>query len=60
VERDTAFDDEKFRSGGIRLYYREVTGMGSDLKTGVLLGAGFDDIAPNQPKDISSWAYSII
>ncbi len=57
VERDFAFDDEKFRSGGIRLYYREVTGMESDLKTGVLLEAGFDDIAPNQPKDISSWAY---
>lgn len=57
VERDFAFDDEKFRSGGIRLYYREITGMRSDLKTGVLLEAGFDDVAPNQPKDISSWAY---
>jgi hypothetical protein len=27
------------------------------LKDGVLLEVGFDDIAPNQPRDISSWAY---
>lgn len=57
VERDIAFDDKKFRSGGIKLYYPEVTSMESDLKTGVLLEVGFDDVTPNQPKDISSWAY---
>jgi hypothetical protein len=28
-----------------------------DLKEGVLLEAGFDVVAPNTPKDISSWAY---
>ncbi|MES2659502.1 MAG: nucleotidyl transferase AbiEii/AbiGii toxin family protein [Verrucomicrobiota bacterium] len=57
VERDTQFDDAKFRSGGIRLNYAEVTGTKSDLKHGVLLEAGFDDVAPNEPKTISSWGY---
>ena len=28
-----------------------------DLKDGVLLEAGFAQVAPNQPKTISSWAY---
>jgi hypothetical protein len=27
-----------------------------DLKDGVLL-AGFDDVAPNEPRDMSSWLY---
>ena len=27
------------------------------LKDGVLLEVGFDDVTPNEPKDISSWAY---
>src|SRR5208282_5817958 len=27
------------------------------LKPGVLLEAGFDDVSPNSPKDISSWLY---
>lgn len=57
VERDTAFDDAKYRSGGIRLNYKEVNGTKSDLKQGVLLEVGFDDVAPNVPQDISSWAY---
>lgn len=57
VERDTAFDDEKFRSGGIRLFYKSVTEAVDGLKDGVLLEAGFDDVTPNTAKDISSWAY---
>ena len=57
IERDTEFDNESFRSGGIRLYYPEMTGMSSVLKDGVLLEAGFDTVAPNIDKDISSWAY---
>jgi hypothetical protein len=56
IERDTEFDNETYRSGGIRLYYRETTGK-TDLKDGVLLEAGFDTVAPNIDKDISSWAY---
>lgn len=57
VERDTAFDDVKMRSAGIRLLYPEATGGDSDLKQGVLLEAGFDDVTPNTSCDISSWAY---
>lgn len=57
IERDTEFDNESYRSGGIRLYYPETTGAKSVLKDGVLLEAGFDTVAPNINRDISSWAY---
>jgi predicted nucleotidyltransferase component of viral defense system len=57
VVRDHEFDDERLRSGGIRLHYPETTGMKSTLKEGILLEVGFDDVAPNEPRDISSWAY---
>lgn len=57
VERDIEFDDEKYRSGGIRLSYNSTTNSIPDLKDGVLLEVGFDDITPGTPKDISSWAY---
>ncbi|MFD2256875.1 nucleotidyl transferase AbiEii/AbiGii toxin family protein [Luteolibacter algae] len=57
IERDTTFDDAKYRSGGIRLNYKEVNGTKADLKQGVLLEVGFDDVTPNIPQDISSWAY---
>ena len=57
VERDTAFDDEYYRSGGIRLHYDSVTTPIEGLKEGILLEVGFDDVAPNEPRTISSWAY---
>ena len=57
VARDTAFDDAKYRSGGIRLHYKSTTGPLSGLQDGILLEVGFDDVTPNQAKDISSWAY---
>lgn len=57
VERDTAFDDDKYRSGGIRLYYDTPHNHPGDLKEGILLEVGFDDVTPNSPKTISSWAY---
>jgi hypothetical protein len=57
VERDTAFDDEKLRSAGIRLHYPTYVPALEGLRTGVLLEAGFDTVAPNEPKDISSWLY---
>jgi Nucleotidyl transferase AbiEii toxin, Type IV TA system len=57
VERDTAFDEEKMRSGGIRLFYRSHVPAMKGLKEGVLLEAGFDDVAPNEARDISSWLY---
>ncbi len=56
VERDHEFDDpDKYRSGGIRLYYNTYTAALEGLKEGVLLEAGFDTVTPNQPVDISSW-----
>ena len=58
VERDTAFDDTRqYRSAGIRLIYASINGLVEGLKDGVLLEVGFDDVAPNEPRDISSWAY---
>ena len=58
VERDTAFDDHRqYRSAGIRLTYASINGSVEGLKDGVLLEVGFDDVAPNEARDISSWAY---
>lgn len=56
IERDTEFDNETYHSGGIRLYYPETTRTNRISRT-VLLEAGFDTVAPNIDKDISSWAY---
>lgn len=58
IERDMAFDDDKYRSGGIRLYYNTPQIHPKDIKEGILLEVGFDDITPNSPKTISSWAYN--
>lgn len=58
VERDTAFDDMNcYRSGGIRLNYKNVVNKVDGVKEGILLEAGFDDITPNSPVSISSWAF---
>lgn len=57
VWRDTEFDDKKYRNGGIRLNYNSTTIPIPDLKDGILLEVGFDDVTPNTPKDISSWVY---
>ena len=57
VERDHAFDDEKFRSGGIRLHYDSAFDNPVGLKEGILLETGFDDTQPNSPRTISSWDY---
>ncbi len=56
-ERDTVFDDDKYRSGGIRLYYQTSYNHPKDLKDGILLEVGFDDVTPDFPKTVSSWAY---
>ncbi len=56
-ERDTAFDDEKLRSAGIRLIYPTANKAMEGIKSGILLELGFDDTAPNRPVTISSWAY---
>jgi hypothetical protein len=57
VARDTAHDDAKCRSGGIRMQYRSYFPALADTKDGILLEVGFDDTTPNQPVMISSWAY---
>ncbi len=57
VTRDTAFDNKDFFSAGIRLLYETTTEPVPGLREGILLEVGFDDVTPNTPKDISSWAY---
>ncbi|MBK6998724.1 MAG: nucleotidyl transferase AbiEii/AbiGii toxin family protein [Rhodoferax sp.] len=57
VWRDTAFDDDKMRSAGIRLLYPNRVGQHSGIKDGILLELGFDDTTPNRPVTISSWAF---
>jgi Nucleotidyl transferase AbiEii toxin, Type IV TA system len=57
VVRDPAFDDEKYRNGGIRLRYDSAFETPPGLKEGVLLEVGFDDTMPNVPATISSWAF---
>lgn len=57
VERDITFDDEKYRSGGIRLIYESLFDGQTGLKEGILLEIGFDDTTPNEAVTISSWAY---
>jgi len=58
IVRDTEFDDlDYYRSAGIRLKYHSYTEALPTLKEGILLEVGFDDVNPNSPIDISSWAY---
>lgn len=54
--RDTVFDDEKYRSGGVRLRYNGHNTQSTGLKEGILLEIGFDTVTPNQAITISSWA----
>ena len=57
VDRDTAFDAlPKYFSGGIRLTYEAQFPSDGSAKEGILLEVGFDDVIPNQPLNISSWA----
>lgn len=57
VQRDAAFDSlPKYFSGGIRLLYDAKFPSDGTAKEGILLEVGFDDVIPNQPIDISSWA----
>lgn len=53
IERDREFDDIKYRSGGIRLFYQGHTPISEGIKDGILLEAGFDQVTPNCPVDIS-------
>lgn len=61
IERDHAFDDtEKYRSGGIRLYYETFTPNFNDIKEGILLEAGFDTTTPNIQINITSWVWEYL
>lgn len=55
VRRDSDYDDEKYRNGGIILDYPSVVTQLSGVKSGILLEVGFDVTAPNAPCTISSW-----
>ena len=57
VLRDHAFDNDRLFSAGIRLIYPELTPLPQGVKAGVLLEAGFDQVSPNAPRLISSWAW---
>lgn len=57
AERDEEFDNARMRSAGIRLFYPETSELPTGVKTGILLEAGFDQVTPNRPVLISSWAY---
>lgn len=59
IERAPEFDDAKYRSAGIRMVYPVATDHLYGVKEGILLEVGFDDTAPNQPCDISSWALDV-
>ena len=52
VVRDHDFDDDHYRSGGIRLHYDTQTGTLAGLKDGILLELGFDVVTPNMPRTI--------
>ncbi len=55
--RDYSFDDPKMRNVGIRANYSSCFESIDSLKEGVLLEVGFDQVTPNVPQTISSWAY---
>lgn len=59
VEIDHAYDDPsgRWRNVGIQLKYSSKLDRLKGVKDGVLLEVGFDDVDPNDPMDISSWAY---
>jgi hypothetical protein len=54
IDRDTI---NPVKLDGNRLSYESFTDPAEDLKEGVFLEAGFDDVAPNVARDISSWMY---
>lgn len=57
LERDENFDDADMRNAGIRALYNTQFKPINEIKDGILLEAGFDQIVPNEPRVITSWAY---
>ncbi|MBK8869550.1 MAG: nucleotidyl transferase AbiEii/AbiGii toxin family protein [Elusimicrobia bacterium] len=56
VERNRTYDDEKAQNGGIGLKYASHFTPLPGLKSEVLLEVGFARTAPNEPRDVTSWA----
>jgi len=56
-QRETDFDDGTLKNAGISLNYKSLFEPLNDIKQSILLEVGFDNVAPNTPVDISSWAY---
>lgn len=56
VERNRAYDDEKAQNGGISLKYDSWFSAAPGLGPEVLLEVGFARTAPNEPRDVTSWA----
>ncbi len=57
IIRDHEFDSPNLLSGGIRLNYESYAPSVAGIKEGILLEVGFDTVAPNIPRTISSWAF---
>jgi hypothetical protein len=61
IQRDFEFDDkDKYRSGGIRLNYNGLSKQFAGVKEGILLEVGFDQVTPNQAKNITSWVWQYL
>lgn len=56
--RDEEFDDiPNMRSAGISGKYDARCNDNNPLKDGILLEVGFDQTTPNEPRNLSSWAF---
>lgn len=55
IKRDYSYDDKQYRSGGIKLCYN--SNVEQRQIQNILLEVGFDNVDPNNPVDITSWAY---
>jgi hypothetical protein len=56
VERNRAYDDAKAQNGGISLTYDSGFAPAPGLRPEVLLEVGFARTAPNEPREVTSWA----
>lgn len=58
VERNRLYDDADAKNGGVSLRYASHFPAAPGIRPDVLLEAGFDTTAPNEPRNFSSWAYA--
>jgi hypothetical protein len=57
TEIDPQFYEKNYRSCGIRVLFDSYEASVQGVKQGVLFEVGFDDVTPNLPRTVSSWAY---